>query len=145
MGTMDLLTRFREFIAPKDAEIQVAAFNILAFCGVCVSLITAVVNLVSGNNPIVVVADLFGVVASLFLMIYCHKTGNYKAAMILTVFIVFIGLFTFLYFVQGGYHSGIPAFFIFGIVFTAFLLNGATMVVLVIIELIWYILLCLYS
>ena len=123
-----LLQKIREYIIPKDAEIQVAAFNILALCGVIVSVITAIVNAASGHWP-VVGADLSGVICSLALMIYCHRTGNYRRAMILTVFIVFLGLFTALYFIQGGYHSGIPAFFIFGVVFTAFLLNGATMVI----------------
>ena len=144
-NSTNLLKKFRDYIVPKDAEIQVAAFNILAFCGVVVSLITGIVNMLSGNNPAVVIADLSGAAVSLALIIYCHKTGNYRMAMILTVFIVFIGLFTFLYFAQGGYHSGIPAFFVFGVVFTAFLLDGATMVVLVIFELIWYVALCMYS
>ena len=140
----DLLIKFRNYIVPKDAEIQVAAFNILAFCGIVVSVITAVVNASSGHWG-VVCADLFGVVCSMALMSYCHRTGNYRMAMILTVFIVFLGLFTALYFIQGGYHSGIPAFFIFGVVFTAFLLNGPTMVVLVVLELVWYVGLCVYS
>ena len=113
-----LLQKIREYIIPKDAEIQVAAFNILALCGVIVSVITAIVNAASGHWP-VVGADLSGVICSLALMIYCHRTGNYRRAMILTVFIVFLGLFTALYFIQGGYHSGIPAFFIFGVVVTA--------------------------
>lgn len=139
------LLKLKEYIIPKDAEIQVAAFNILAVCGIIVSIITAVVNTVSGNNPLVVVADLAGVVVSWALIVFCHKTGNYKMAMTLTAFIIFIGLFTALYFIQGGYHSGIPAFFIFGIVFTAFLLNGGTMVVLIAVELIWYVCLILYS
>ena len=141
----DLLKRLREYIVPHDAEIQVAAFNILAVCGIVVSVITAVVNAAAGNNPAVVVADFAGVVVSWALIVYCHRTRNYKMAMTLTAFIIFIGLFTALYFIQGGYHSGIPAFFIFGVVFTAFLLNGATMVVLVIIELIWYVAVIYYS
>lgn len=139
-----LLKKFREYIVPKDAEIQVAAFNILALCGIVVSLITAIVN-ASGGHWGVVGADFSGVVVSLALIIYCHKTGNYKMAMILTVFIVFIGLFTALFFIQGGYHSGIPAFFIFGVVFTAFLLDGITMVSLVLFELVWYVGLIVYS
>ncbi len=143
--TIRLLKQLREYIVPHDAEIQVAAFNILAVCGIVVSLITAVINAVSGNNPAVVLADLAGVFVSWALIVYCHRTGNYKMAMTLTAFIIFIGLFSALFFIQGGYHSGIPAFFIFGVVFTAFLLNGVSMVVLVVIELIWYVLLILYS
>ena len=144
-GFIDLLKRLREYLIPRDAEIQVAAFNILAVCGITVSIVTAIINAASGNSPAVVFADLAGVVVSWALIVYCHRTGNYKMAMILTVFIVFLGLFTALFFIQGGYHSGIPAFFIFGVVFTAFLLNGIPMVILVIIELIWYVSLILYS
>ncbi len=140
-----LLKRVRDYIVPKDAEIQVAAFNILAVCGIIVSIITAVINAASGNNPAVVLADLAGVIVSQALIVYCHRTGNYKMAMTLTAFIIFIGLFTALYFIQGGYHSGIPSFFIFGVVFTAFLLEGAAMVVLITMEIIWYIAVIVYS
>ncbi len=142
---IDILKHAKEYIVPEDAEIQVSAFNILAVCGILVSIITAIINAVSGNNPAVVVADLSGVLVSQALIVYCHRTGNYKMAMTLTAFIIFIGLFTALYFIQGGYHSGIPAFFIFGVVFTAFLLDGAAMIVLVIIELVWYVGLIIYS
>jgi len=94
-----LLKRFKEYIVPKDAEIQVAAFNILALCGIIVSIITGIVNAVSGNNPVVVLADFAGVAVSWALIVYCHNTGNYKMAMTLTAFIIFIGLFTALYFI----------------------------------------------
>ncbi len=145
MEKSSLIKRIRDYIIPEDAEIQIAAFNILAVCGIVVSIITAVVNAVSGNSVAVVIADLAGVFVSWALIVYCHRTGNYKMAMTLTAFIIFIGLFTALYFIQGGYHSGIPAFFIFGIVFTAFLLDGVTMIVLVIVELVWYVLVIVYS
>ena len=130
-------------IFATDSEIQVVAFNILAVCGIVVSLITAIVNGIRLSSA--VFPDIAGALASVVLMYYCHKTGNYKRAMILTVFLIFMGLFTFLYFIQGGYHGGIPSFFIFGVVFTAFLLDGISMVVLILIELAWYILLILYS
>ncbi len=130
-------------IFATDSEIQVIAFNILAFCGIIVSLITAIVNGLRGSGA--VVPDILGAVSSIALMYYCHKTKNYKMAMTLTVFIIFIGLFSFLYFLQGGYHGGIPSFFIFGIVFTAFLLDGIPMMVLIALELIWYVSLILYS
>ncbi len=141
---IDLLKRLKEYIVPKDAEIQVAAFNILAVCGILVSAITAFINSFSGNY-VVAIADLSGVFVSWALIVYCHRTENYKMAMTLTAFIIFLGLFTALYFFQGGYHSGIPAFFIFGVVFTAFLLNGMSMVILVVIELVWYVCLIIWS
>ena len=142
---LDLVKRQIDYLVPGDAEIQVGAFNILAVCGMVVSITTSIVNAVAGNDPVVVLADCAGAVVSLVLIVYCHRSGNYKMAMTITAFIVFLGLLTALYFIQGGYHSGIPAFFIFGIVFTAFLLDGAAMVILVFLELVWYIFLILYS
>ena len=130
-------------IFATDSEIQVIAFNILAVCGIVVSIITGVVNGLRGSSA--VIPDLLGVVGSVALMYYCHKTGNYKRAMILTAFLIFMGLFTLLYFIQGGYHGGIPSFFIFGIVFTAFLLDGVSMVIMITMELVWYVSLILYS
>ena len=130
-------------IFATDSEIQVIAFNILAVCGIVVSIITGVVNGLRGSSA--VIPDFLGVVGSVALMYYCHKTGNYKRAMILTAFLIFMGLFTLLYFIQGGYHGGIPSFFIFGIVFTAFLLDGVSMVVMIAMELVWYAALILYS
>lgn len=139
------IKNLKEYIAPENAEMQVIAFNILALCGVIVSIIIGCINIISEHNYIGAAADFAGATTSMALIVYCRKSGNYKMAMILTVFIVFIGIFTFLYIIQGGYHSGIPSFFIFGVVFTAFLLDGATAVVLIILELIWYVSLGLYS
>ena len=130
-------------IFATDSEIQVIAFNILAFCGITVSVITAIINGLRGSSA--VIPDVAGALGSIALMYYCHKSGNYKRAMILTVFLIFIALFTFLYFIQGGYHGGIPSFFIFGVVFTAFLLDGISMLVLILIELAWYSGLIIYS
>ena len=135
--------RLVSFIFATDSDIQVIAFNILAVCGITVSAITAVVNGFRGSGA--VIPDIAGALVSIALMYYCHKTGNYKGAMTLTAFLIFMGLFTFLYFIQGGYHGGIPSFFIFGIVFTAFLLDGIPMVILIGIELAWYTTLILYS
>ena len=143
MKTKSKFQKAVSVIFATDSEIQVVAFNILAFCGITVSIITAMINAFRGSAA--VIPDIIGALGSMALMYYCHKTGNYKKAMILTVFLIFIGLFTALYFIHGGYHGGIPSFFIFGIVFTAFLLDGISMVVLILLELGWYSAIILYS
>ena len=139
------LTRLAELIVPKGSDIRVGAFNILATCGIVVSAVVAFYNLFVGARVVPFFECLSGVFISLGLMYFTRKTGNYRAAMILTVFIIFLGLFTFIYLASGGYYAGMPFFFVFAVVFTAFLLDGIVMPVLIIIELIWYALLCLYS
>ncbi|MBQ6318161.1 MAG: response regulator [Lachnospiraceae bacterium] len=142
---VDLLKRFKEYIVPKDAEIQVAAFNILALCGILVSSFVALYNLFVGFRVQAFFECLTGVLISYALIIYTKKTGNYRRAMILTVLIIFIGLFSVIYLASGGFYAGVPFFFVFATVFTAFLLDGVVMAVLVILELSWYAALSLYT
>ncbi len=59
---LDLLKRQIDYLVPGDAEIRVGAFNILAVCGMVVSITTAIVNAVAGNDPVVVLADCAGAV-----------------------------------------------------------------------------------
>ncbi len=132
-------------ILPRESSIQVNAFNILALCGVIVCVVTAFYNLGLGLGIESFWGNVAGAVFSLGLMVYTRKTGNYRLAMILTVLVIFIGLFTFLFFSGGGYHSGVPSFFIFGVVFTAFLLDGIIMPILVVVEMAWYAGLCLFE
>ena len=142
---VDLLKRLKEYIVPKDAEIQVAAFNILALCGMLVSSFVALYNLFVGFRVQAFFECLIGVLISYALIIYTKKTGNYRRAMILTVLIIFIGLFSFIYLASGGFYAGVPFFFVFATVFTAFLLDGVVMAVLVILELSWYAALSLFT
>ena len=139
------LTKLRELIVPEGSEIQVAAFNILAVCGMIVSAVVALYNLLFGFRLQPFFECLSGVFISLALIIYTRKTGNYKRAMVLTVLIIFIGLFTVIYLDSGGLYAGVPFFVGFADVFKAFLLNGVTMAVLVIFELAWYAALSLHT
>ena len=140
-----LIRRFVELIIPEGSEIQIGAFNILAVCGIVVSIITAFYNLYAGFGILSFCECFSGVLISLGLMVYTKKTGNYRMAMIMTVLIIFLGLFSFLYMTNGGYLGGVPFFFVFAAVFTAFLLDGIIMLIFIVIELIWYALLCLYT
>lgn len=144
-GLKKVLRKLAELIVPKGSDIRVGAFNILATCGIVVSAFVAFYNLFVGARIIPFLGCLLGVFISLGLMYFTRKTGNYRAAMILTVLIIFIGLFTFIYLASGGYYAGMPFFFVFAVVFTAFLLDGIIMPLLILIELSWYALLCLYS
>lgn len=139
------LAKLKDFIVPEGSEIQVAAFNILAVCGMIVSASIALYNLLFGFRLQPFFGCLLGVFISLALILYTRKTGNYKRAMVLTVLIIFIGLFTVIYLASGGFYAGVPFFFVFAVVFTAFLLDGITMAVMIILELVWYAALSLYT
>ncbi|MCR5249552.1 MAG: response regulator [Lachnospiraceae bacterium] len=144
-NTKKLSSAIRTLISPEGSDIRVHAFNILAICGIAVSLVTGFYNLAAGFGIVSFLECMSGVVMSVLLMVYTRKTGNYRFAMVLTVLFVFLGLFTFLYFTNGCYLGGVPYFFIFATVFTAFLLDGVIMPVLIVVELVWYAVLCMYT
>ena len=133
------------FLRPEGSDIQTSAFIILAVCGTIVCVIAAINSLFVEPGMSGFWQNTIGVFISLGLLIYTKKTGNYRLAIVLTIIIIFLGLFTFLFFSGGGYHSGMPAFFIFAVVFTAFMLRGILMPVFVMIELAWYTTICLYA
>lgn len=139
------MKKYFDYFFPKGSDIRTRAFNVLAICGIIVSFVTAFYNLAVGFSILSFCECMSGVVISVVLMIYTKKTGNYRSAMILTVIVIFIGLFTFLYFSSGGYYGGVPYFFVFAIVFTAFMFDGKTMLSLVVAELVWYSFVCMYS
>lgn len=138
-------TGFINFLRPDGSDIQISAFIILAICGTIVCVIAAINSLFVESGMSGFWQNTAGVFISLGLLIYTKKTGNYRLAIVLTIIIIFLGLFTFLFFSGGGYHSGMPAFFIFAVVFTAFMLRGILMPVFVMIELAWYTTICLYD
>ena len=146
---MDKIKKFGRgiinFLWPEGSDIQTSAFIILAVCGTIVCVIAAVNSLFVEPGMSGFWQNTAGVFISLGLLIYTKKTGNYRLAIVLTIIIIFLGLFTVLFFSGGGYHSGMPAFFIFAVVFTAFMLRGMLMPVFILIELAWYTIICLYA
>ncbi|MCR5591301.1 MAG: response regulator [Lachnospiraceae bacterium] len=135
-----------DFLFPTGGDIRAKVFDILAKCGVIVCIISAVNCLiVESEGYQSFMWSIVGAIISLILMITTRKTGKYRSAMILTILLIFFGLFSFLFFTGGGYHSGMPFFFVFAVVFTAFMLDGIIMPVFVVTELLWYTILMLWA
>ena len=147
MDTRDTLwTRLRNLLLPREDDIHIATFNLFAVGGIFVSLFTAFYNLAVGFGVWNFLSILcVGIAFSASMVCYTRRTKRYQGAMILTVLVIFIGLFTFLFFTSGGYYGGMPCFFVLSVVFTAFLFDGIRMPVLVLAELAWYTLLCVYA
>lgn len=142
---VEKLKTLKGILFPKDADIRILAFNILAISGMIVSLVVAIYSFCAGAGLDTVAIELAGVIFSIIMIWYTMRTGKYQLAMIITIFVVFIGIFTGIFFTDGGYEGGAPEFFVFSIVFTAFLLEGAVAVIMVIIEILWYAAICVYA
>lgn len=129
----------------EELNIQIKVFNILALSGISVCTLLSVYGVVVGETIQIMSCYLMGVIFSIAMLHYTLKTGKYEKAMVVTVIVIFLGMFSFIFFNGGGYNSGAPIFFVFAIVFTAFLLSGKNATILIATEIIWYSIICIYS
>lgn len=100
---VEKLKTLKGILFPKDADIRILAFNILAISGMIVSLVVAIYSFCAGAGLDTVAIELTGVIFSIIMIWYTMRTGKYQLAMIITIFVVFIGIFTGIFFTDGGY------------------------------------------
>jgi hypothetical protein len=124
-------------------EFRVRLFNLLALSGATISFLMALASLFTSDDLLIV--NLALAVLSTALLWFSYKSCRYQLCYLITIIFIFFLGFGFLYLTGGGYRSGLPSFFIFGIVFTIFMLKGALRAVVTIAELLFYIGLCCYG
>ena len=129
----------------SQLDFRVRLFNILALAGVLISLVTGITGLIISAGLANALQNLVSMVLSAALLWYSFVSGRYQLCYMITVICIFMGLFPALFFSSGGYHSGMPSFFIFAVLFTVFMLEGKKMVVMAVLELALYTSLCLYA
>ena len=118
---------------------RVRLFNILAIVGVLISVMNGIFSYVNSGNPVLLFTNGVTAVLSFSLLYYAYKSRNYQFCYFITIIAIFMILFPILFFKGGGYKSGMPCFYVFGILFTVFMLERLQMICCVLIELIIYI------
>jgi signal transduction histidine kinase len=78
-----------------------------------------------------------------FLIWRANRTGKFTLFFLITVVAVFLVLFPIMFFVGGGYHSGMPSFFVFAVVFTVLMLEGRRRAIFTVLEIMLYLGCCL--
>jgi signal transduction histidine kinase len=126
-------------------EFRVRLFNVLAFGGAAIGLLTAVLGVVNHAGPVNVTINFLSAVLAWALLVYSRRSGRYQICYMITVVGIFIVLFPAVFFSSGGYHSGMPAFFVFAVVFTVFMLEGKKAAIFSILELLVYTTCCLVA
>ncbi|MCL2699212.1 MAG: hypothetical protein FWE68_02780, partial [Defluviitaleaceae bacterium] len=135
---------YQKFLRP-ELEFRVRLFNVLAFGGMFAGTIMGTINAINGGGVFNLVAGI-GVAALAFvLLLYATKSGRYKVAYLVTIAAVFFVYFPMLFFQMGGYHGGKISFFIFAIIYTAFMLEGKLASVVIALELLLFTGLCVYA
>ncbi len=135
---MKLMRRFiNSFLSPQ-LEFRVRLFNVLAMAGTLASFGIGVVTLVFMKDNVTALIDFASAVVAFGLMYYAMRTQKYLRCYYITIVAIFLGLFPYLFFSMGGYKGGVTAFFLFGIVFTAFMLENKAAYITLVFEIVIY-------
>ncbi len=125
-------------------DVKVRLFNILALGGMFTCVVVFIYNIVyTDMRSVSIITCLF--ILSAALLTYAQKTGNYKPCYIITVICIFLIGFPMLFFANGGYHGGMPATFVFAVVFTVLMLDRKYGILVALFELAFYISLCIIA
>ena len=118
---------------------RVRLFNVLALVGGMISLINGISSYVNNQDSVILGLNLGIAVLSFVLLFYAYKSGRYQFCYIVTIIMIFLMMFPYLFFKSGGYKGGMVSFYIFGILFTVFMLEGKVMFFTAFMEMVVYI------
>lgn len=118
---------------------RVRLFNILASLGFIISLCNGVLSYWNNGDRKLLLINTGIALLSLSLLFYAYHSKKYQRCYFITIVVIFMFLFPIMFFKSGGYKGGMPSFYIFGILFTIFMLEGWLMFFCVWLELIIYI------
>lgn len=118
---------------------RVRLFNVLALVGGVISLVNGIFSFMNNQDLMILGSNLLLAVLSFTLLFYAYKSGRYQFCYVITIIIIFLCMFPYLFFHSGGYKGGMISFYMFGILFTVFMLEGKAMFLSVIAEMIVYI------
>ncbi len=103
-------------------DIRITLFNTFALSAILIATLIGIYDFfyVSWINALI---DFLMLSMCAGLLIYLKKTGKYQRCYLFVIIFIFFLAFPYLFFLSGGYQGGMPAFFIFGIVFTVLMLD----------------------
>jgi signal transduction histidine kinase len=129
----------------EQLDFQARLFNIMAAAGILISLFNGVIGIFTSAGFPHLMFSLLAMLIAFVLLCYALASGKYQRCYMITVVFVFFGLFPVLFLTSGGYHSGMPSFFIFAVLFTVFMFDGKKTVVITVLELVFYTALCVFA
>lgn len=119
-------------------DLRIRIFSVMTLISASFCFVIAIINSFAGISSVGILVDIAAAVFCLVLFFLARKPGYMKACHLLFILISFFLLFPYLFFHMGGYHGGIPTFMIFACVFTVFLLEGKTAIIITAMELVLY-------
>lgn len=113
--------------------------------GAVISLAMALVGIAIDTGLGNIVANFISATLSYALLCYSQRTGRYQRCYLITIVAIFMGLFPVMFFTAGGYHSGMPSFFVFAVAFTILMLEGKRAIAMSVVETLLYLAICIIA
>lgn len=139
-----ILEKLKNIIMGDGFDFRVRLFNIMALGGATMSFFTMIQSLFM-EMWLVTGITFIMMILSILLLVYAVKSGQYQRCYNITIFIIFFLFFPFLFFRAGGYNSGVPAVFIFAVLFTVLMLEGTVALKISMLELLVYGMICIVA
>lgn len=133
------LTEITRALFHYSLPFRVRLFNVLALLGCIISFCNGIFSYLNNRDERLLVMNIGIAVLSLVLLFYAYLSKKYQRCYFVTIVVIFMILFPMLFFKSGGYKGGMPSFYVFGILFTVFMLEGWLMLCSVFVELILYV------
>ena len=128
-----------------NLDFRVRLFNVLAMGGTVISLAMALVGIAANVGLGNVAVNFLSAALSYALLCYSQRTGRYQFCYMVTIIAIFMVLFPIMFFTAGGYHSGMPSFFVFAVAFTILMLEGKKAIVMSVLEILLYLAICIIA
>ncbi len=132
-------TRGLERMFDFQGNYRIAIFNVLAIAGIIVYTSMMFVGYIGNSTPMVITLNMYCILMACIFLYFVNTRKNYKPYCIIIILIIFVIIFPIMFFLSNGYDGGVPTLFIFAILFTIFMLDGKSVIVLMSVEFAVYI------
>ena len=142
---MQLLSLVFGSFFDKTLDFRVRLFNVLAMGGTVLSLAMVLIGILTDAPLWNIVVNFISSGVSYALLYYSWRTGRYQLCYLITIIAIFMLMFPIMFFTAGGYHSGMPSFFVFSVAFTFLMLEGKKAIVMSTLEILLYLAICIIA
>lgn len=123
----------------NELDFRAKIFYLFGFTGILVCVVTSLFSPMIGLSAVGTAINVFAILFSISIMAYTRKSKNYERAYVIVIVVLFLVFYPISYFFSGAYKSGMPVFFLFGILFTVYMLNGEKMLILAFLQFLCFI------
>lgn len=128
---------FRKFFG-SQLQFKLILFNIISSVGLVGGLISCVLSIINGLPAIQNIIASMTLVVLIAAIYLANKKGRLSQASLLIIVLITLILLPLMFFTGGGVYSGMPSWFVIGMIFTFLLIDGKKCYILIIMQTLLY-------